>query len=51
MSCLLFGFLFTSSAALAYYIAVQMNLNNKMLVMVGAAFGYKNILKFFAGVF
>ena len=47
---LLFRFFFTSAAAFSYYIAVEMDFNNKVLVVVRTAFTNENIFKLFTGI-
>ena len=50
MSRVLFGFLFAPAAALAYYVAIEMNLHHKMLVVIGTALVHKHIAQTFLGI-
>ena len=43
----MFSFLFASASAFPDDIAVQMNLNNKMLIMIRTAFPHQHIVKLF----
>mgnify|MGYP006864668412 CR=1 FL=1 len=47
---LLFCLFFTSAAAFADYITVEMDFNNKVFVVVRTAFTHENIFKLFAGI-